>query len=202
MEFKEFELRDYTFATHESDFIKDVLELLIHNPKLRRFSMNLQKAWRALVLLDELEIITNILVQENSCYSTESRSVLLDFIQLTICRADCALNALEREPRHKHDLYTPRKKIFNELKKDLTLIKDRTNGLNNHLIELIMALWVLGQKRGRDKFNDFWTSDLKEYWSALRNECPTLFYKPEVIISSSKDKETTMKKRKKRKVAI
>lgn len=199
-----FKLGDYEPACYEKEFIIWVLGGLIHKPELRKFSSNIQKAWRKLVSLNKsrLKTMIDITVQEDLIYPKSG--VLLDFIRIVLLKADCSLDILEqkrlKQERNVLDSYTPRREIFNKTKKDLILIKDQTNdGLNDHVIDLVLALWIFKQKKGKKIFDTLW--EFSEYWSVLKEECPELFYEPR----KTKEKIVKMKKQeviKKEKVAI
>lgn len=199
-----FKLGDFEPACYEKNFITWVLGELIYKPELRKFSSNIQKAWGKLASLNEpeFEATLDIIVREGPIYPEFGSVVLLDLIQIILFKADCSLSALEQK-QDALDPHTSRRKIFNEMKKDLIFIKGQANNnLNDHVIDLILALWIFKRKKGKKAFDALWRFSLKEDWNALKKECPELFCKPVLKKTKEKKMKKSAPRIKKEKVAI
>ena len=188
-----FTLKQCRDIAYESTFIKEALELLARKKSKLECSSNIQKAWRELTVdMETSEIVAN---------STES-AILFKFIQIAFFKADKYLNEVKQE--YKHDNYTPLVEAFDKLRNDLTYIQKQTKGLHAAMIEIIVVLWILKRRLGKDGFSSFWPSS-KEDWELLRGKNPELFERVSVSPVPSKPKEKKMRKQdatKKKKVAI
>jgi hypothetical protein len=168
MEVKTMKFKVYPSRDEYEKIIWGIFKIFWKNPELFRSLPGKLNPILRDILDSDPELNVKVDLELDKLGRVERQASIIRAIWFLLVWTDGVYKVLQLE--HRHDNHKARERAFDKLK---VLIGD----MESEFVDLVLALWLLKERRGYASFVNYWHS-LDEYWDELIEAFPGFFKRP------------------------